>query len=176
MQMRRFTALVVPLVFLACGSHATPAAPSPAVLDLVPGSYAMTLTMSQSGDPVCTGGGCTAFSICIGDGGAFPARTLSTVVRLDRAGDSVSIRAEDPSATIRLDLQLTGSALGGTALGQFRDGAQQVVVAPSAGQQAAVATGIVMTASVAGRIQGQMSVGGYSCSNNGHSWTLTPRR
>jgi hypothetical protein len=30
-------------------------------------------------------------------------------------------------------------------------------------------------AAVAGRIDGQVVTDGYGCSNNGHTWTLTPR-
>jgi hypothetical protein len=74
-----------------------------------------------------------------------------------------------------MDLRTAGSALGGTASGQFRDGPQQVVVASGEGQAAALATGTMLTASIAGKIDGQVSIGGYSCSNNGHSWTLAPR-
>lgn len=30
-------------------------------------------------------------------------------------------------------------------------------------------------AAVSGRIEGQVETDGYGCSNNGHTWTLTPR-
>jgi len=36
-------------------------------------------------------------------------------------------------------------------------------------------TGTVLEAAVAGRIDGQVETDGYGCSNNGHTWTLTPR-
>ena len=176
MQVRTFAALAVPLIFIACGGHTTPAAPSPAVLDLVPGSYALTLSMSQTGDPVCTAAGCFATSVCVGNSDASTVRTLTGAVRLERIGDAVTIRPDDPSSTFRLDLQITGTALGGSASGQFRDGGLQLSVEPRAGAQAAAATGTVMSASVAGKIDGQVSIGGYGCSNNGHGWTLTPRR
>src|SRR5256885_715097 len=163
--MRKITVVVVPLIFMACGSHATPAAPSPAVLDLVPGAYVLTLTLSQTGDPSCTGSVCTSLSLCVGDSGASPVRTLATVVRLDRAGDAVTIRPDDSSATFRLDLQVSGAAVGGTAAGHFRDGALQISVEPGGGEQsAAVATGTVLATSVVGKIKGDVAIGGYSCS------------
>ena len=177
MQVRTFTAIIIPLVLLGCGNQATPAAaPSPAVLDVVPGPYSITLTLSQAGEPVCTAAGCFATSICSGDGRPPTVLTLAGQVRLDRAGGAITVRPDDPSSTFRLDLQITGSALAGSASGQFRDNGQQLTVEPRAGSQAAAATGTVMSASVAGKIDGQVSIGGYGCSNNGHAWTLTPRR
>jgi hypothetical protein len=101
--------------------------------------------------------------------------TVTTVIRLDRSGDDVTIRSEDPAATFRIDLRIAGTALGGTASGQFRDGTLQVSVAPGGGQTAAVTTGSTLAGSATGRIDGQVSIGGYSCSNNGHMWTLTQR-
>lgn len=175
MKVRTFTGLAVSLIVTACGGHSTPAAPSP-VLDLVPGSYALTLSISQTGDPVCTAAGCFATSVCVGNSGASTVRTVTGGVRLERAGDAVIIRPDDPSSTFRLDLQITGNALTGSASGQFRDGGLQLSVEPRSGAQAAAATGTVMSVSVAGKIDGQVSIGGYGCSNNGHGWTLTPRR
>ena len=175
MRTRHVAALIVLLTLLGCGGgHSTPAAPTPitAVADLVPGTYALTLTMSQQGDPVCNGGFCTSVGLCIGM--SPPVRTLATVVSLDRSGDAVTIRPQDPSATFRLDLRIAGTALAGTASGQFRDGALQISVA-GPGQSPGVATGTMLAGSVAGRIDGQVSIGGYSCSNNGHMWTLTQR-
>ena len=175
--MRKITVIVVPLIFLACGSHTTPAAPSPAALDLVPGAYALTLTLSQTGDPSCTGSICTSISVCVGDSGASAVRTLATIVRLDRSGDAVTIRPDDSSASFRLDLQVSGTVVGGTAAGQFRDGALQISVEPGGGaQSSAVATGTVLATSVVGKINGDVAIGGFSCSNNGHTWTLSPRR
>jgi hypothetical protein len=176
MQVRTFPGLVLPLVFIACAGHSTPAAPSPAVLDLVPGSYALTLNMSQSGDPVCTAAGCFATSLCFGNSAASTVRTVTGAARLERAGDAITIRPDDPSSTFRLDLQITGTALTGTASGQFRDNGQQLSVEPRSGAEVAAATGTVMSASVAGKIDGEVSSGGYGCSNNGHGWTLTARR
>jgi hypothetical protein len=175
MRGRIAAALVVPLTVLACGGHSTPTSPTSAVLDLVPGSYALTLTMSQHGDAQCPDGTsvCMTISLCGGVGGP-SASTVATVVRLDRSGDAVTIRPEGPSATFRLDLHVAGSVLTGTASGEFREGALRVAVAPG-GTSVAVATGTVLTASVAGKLDGNLSIGGYGCSNNGHTWTLAPR-
>jgi hypothetical protein len=177
MHIRPVAALIIPLILLGCGGHTTPASPTPptVVVNLVPGSYLLTLTMSKQGDPICNGGFCTSVGLCIALGAPPPVSTLATVVSLDRSGDAVTIRPQDPSATFRLDLSIAGTALAGTASGQFRDGALQISVAPGAGQSAGVATGTMLAGSVAGRIDGQVSIGGYSCSNNGHMWTLTQR-
>jgi hypothetical protein len=176
MRSRHVAALIVLLTLLGCGGHATPASPTPitTIVDLVPGTYALTLTLSKQGEPVCNGGFCTSVGLCIAFGEPPPTSTLATVVSLERSGDAVTIRPQDPSATFRLDLSIAGTALAGTASGQFRDGALQISVA-GAGQSAGVATGTMLAGSVAGRIDGQVSIGGYSCSNNGHTWTLTQR-
>ena len=173
MRGRIVTALVVPLTFLACGGHSTPTSPTSGVLDLVPGSYALKLTMSQYGECPDSSVICLTVSLCGGAGGP-SASTATTVVRLDRSGDAVTIRPEDPSATFRLDLHVAGSVLTGTASGEFREGALGVAVTHG-GTSAAVATGTVLTASVAGKLDGDLSIGGYGCSNNGHTWTLAPR-
>ncbi len=131
--------------------------------------------MSQQGDFQCPDGGsvCVTISLCGGAGGP-SASTVATLVRLDRSGDLVTIRPEDPSATFRLDLHVAGPVLAGTASGEFRDGALEVAVA-SGEKSAAVASGTVLTASVAGKLDGNVRIAGYGCSNNSHTWTLAPR-
>jgi hypothetical protein len=173
----KVVALVFPLALVACGGHSTPTAPTPAVVffNVVPGSYGLKIALSSSGDPVCNAAGiCTSISLCSGTQGPSSVSTFTTAVRLDRSGDAVTIRPEDSSATLRIDLRIAGSAAAGTVSGQFRDGAHQVSVAGGAGQPAAL-TGTVFDAGVAGRIDGQVETDGYGCSNNGHTWTLTPR-
>ena len=168
MRVRRVAALAVPLTVLACGG---PTAPTPAILDLVPGAYLLTLTMSEHGDPVCAEGNpsvCVTFSFCGGAGAPPTPAKAATVVHLERSDDAVDIRPEDPSATFRLGLQVTGKTLAGTASGEFRAGALSVFVGPG-GNPSAVATGTVLTTSVTGKIDGQVSIGGYGCSNNGRA-------
>lgn len=176
----RVVALVFPLALAACGGHSTPTAPTPTptvvLFNVVPGSYGLKIALSSSGgDPVCNAAGiCTSISLCSGTPGPSSVSTFTTAVHLDRSGDAVTIRPEDSSATLRIDLRIAGSAAAGTVSGQFRDGAHQVSVAGGAGQPAAL-TGTVFDVGVAGRIDGQVETDGYGCSNNGHTWTLTPR-
>jgi hypothetical protein len=129
--------------------------------------------MSQSGEPVCNGSICTSISVCGGGDGPPAVMTFTTVVRLDRTGDVITIRPEDSAATLRMDLRITATELAGTATGQFRDGALQVSVS-GGGKPDGAATGTLL-GSVSGRIDGQVSIGGYSCSNNGHAWALARR-
>jgi hypothetical protein len=171
--------LVAPLLALlmpACGGSSTPTAPAPAVVtplfNILTGAYTLTLTMSQSGDGVCTGGICTGLTLCVGPVGGPSLATLTTLVRLDRSGDVVTVSTEDPAATFRIDLHMSGTALDGTVAGQFRDGAVQASVSARDGRSAATTTAAVMSGSVTGKIDGRVSIGGYSCSSNAHAWTL----
>jgi hypothetical protein len=181
MRFSKVTAVVLPLALLGCGGHSMPSgptsSPSPAAVlfNVVPGSYGLKITLSSfGGEPVCSGGICASTSVCSGTQSSSAVTTFTTLVRLDRSGDAVTIRPEDPAATLRIDLRLDGSAAGGTVSGQFSDGAYQVAVT-NAGGQPAVMTGTVLEAAVAGKISGQVATEGYGCTNNGHTWTLTPR-
>jgi hypothetical protein len=178
MRLRELAALILPLAVLACGSNSTPTAPTPTVLDVVPGSYALTITMSSSGEPVCNNGICASVSLCGGLSGAAPSvRALTAVVRLDRSEDAITIRPADGSASFRMELRIVSTVVSGIASGEIRDPTLQVslrIGSGQPGQSAAVATGTVMTTSIVGKLDGQLGVGGYSCSNNGHTWTLFP--
>ena len=162
---RLFVAPLLALLVPACGGSSTPTAPPPAVatplFNILTGAYTLTLTMSQSSDGVCTGGPSLS--------------TLTTLVRLDRSGDAVTVSTEDPAATFRIDLHMSGTALDGTVAGQFRDGAVQASVSAREGRSAATTTAAVMSGSVTGKIDGRVSIGGYSCSSNAHAWTLARR-
>ena len=159
---RLFVAPLLALLMPACGGSSTPTAPAPAVatplFNILTGAYTLTLTMSQSSDGVFTGGPSLS--------------TLTTLVRLDRSGDAVTVSTEDPAATFRIDLHMSGTALDGTVAGQFRDGAVQATVSAREGRSAATTTAAVMSGSVTGKIDGRVSIGGYSCSSNAHAWTL----
>jgi hypothetical protein len=141
----------------------------------VTGTYALTVSMSSSGDPICNNGICFSAGLCINVGEPPSMRAVTTAVHLERSGDTISIRPEDPSASFRMELHVEANALSGTASGQFRDGNVQLSVVSGQGQSAAAVTGTVQAASVAGKIDGQVGLGGYSCSSNGHTWNLVPR-
>lgn len=186
MRLQKVAALVIPLTFVACGgstpttptsagSPSTPPATSTA-LDVVTGTYLLTVAMSQRGEPTCDNSGiCISISLCGGMTGPPPASVLTTLVRVDRSGDTIAIRPEDASASFRMDLRIAANTVSGPASGQFRDSNVQLSLIIGAGQAPAMATGSVLATSVAGKIDGQVGVGGYSCSNNGHTWTLVPR-
>lgn len=183
MRVQNVSALVAPILFLACGGS-PPTAPTatntpPAVistaLDLVPGAYTLTIAMSRSGEPTCNNGICVSVSLCGGSSSAPGSGTASTAVRLDRQEDVATIRPQEAAESFRMELRQAGTGLYGTAVGAFRDGTTQTVVVAGSGQSAAGVSGSLLAASASGRIDGQVSIGGYGCSNNGHSWTLVPR-
>jgi hypothetical protein len=177
MRVSRLAAVILPLTLLGCGSSSTPTAPGSgaAVIELRPGSYALRLTMSRTGVPDCSSGLCVSVTVCSGLGVPPSIGTLTAMVRLERSGNTITIRPEDATATFRFDLTITGTVLDGTVSGQLRSGTLLASVASGGGQAPAVATGTLLAESVAGKIDGQVSIGEAGCSNNGHSWTLTPR-
>ena len=67
---RLFVAPLLALLIPGCGGSSTPTAPAPAVatpfFNILTGAYTLTLTMSQAGDGVCTGGTCTGPTLCVG--------------------------------------------------------------------------------------------------------------
>jgi hypothetical protein len=166
---------------LACGGSSTPTAPAsttiapaPAGLDLVAGTYRVTITMAQRGEPVCNPNGiCIMVSMCGGVDGAPSATSAAAAVCLERFGDAITIRPEDATASFRMDLSVAGNSVSGTASGKFLDGALPVSVGGT--QSPVKVTGTKLPASVAGGLEGQVDIGWYGCSNNGHGWTLVPR-
>ena len=85
---RKFAALIVALTCLSCRGHSTPTAPASTVLDLVTGPYALTVTMSSIGDPICTNGVCLSAGLCSRVGDPPTLRPVTAAVRLDRSGDA----------------------------------------------------------------------------------------
>jgi hypothetical protein len=162
--------LLVACMAAACGEHSAPVQPS---TTLQTGTYRLTLTMSVSGDPICTGAGC-AVNPCDSTGGVV-ASSLPIDVRAERTGDEIAIHPVEPSATFRMNLRLSGIALSGTASGQVRSGG--VVVATDGGrpQSAAVVTGIAAPGGprfAAGTLEGVIAFDGAGCLNNAHRWDL----
>jgi hypothetical protein len=102
--------------------------------------------------------------------------SVPTTVQVDRAGNSVTIRPMDSAATFRMDLQISGAAISGTASGQYPDGVSVLRVDNGTPGTAATATGTLLTSSVlvaTGNIAGTVEVAGIRCANNGHSWMLS---
>jgi hypothetical protein len=170
--MRYASLLVVLLLAGACGGG-TPTAPSTApptaAVSFSPGSYQLMITMST---PSSGGGSC--FSIGDGSGSGVTGVIAPTAVQVERSGDAVTVRPDDPSATFRMQLQLSGAALTGTASGQYRSSATNVTVGGASLGSAASAVGAVAPSSASGALYGTVSVEGMTCVNGAHTWTLTP--
>jgi hypothetical protein len=163
--------LLLACMAAACGEHSTAVQPSTAILPT--GAYRLTLTMSVTGDPICTGAGCAAVSSC-GTTGGVVAVSVPIEVRAERTDDELAIHPVDPSATFRMNLRVSGNAVSGTASGQVRSGG--VVVATDGGraQSVAVVTGIAAPGPrvAAGTLAGVITFDEAGCSNSAHRWAL----
>jgi len=138
---------------------------------LTSGSYRLTLSMAPTG--------ASGISTCaMAIGGPLPpfsAVFVPTSVHVERAGNSATITPDDPSATFRMQLQIAGAALSGTASGQYRSSATPITVTGTSSAAPAVVRGILGSDSASGVLDGTVSVDSMSCTNNGHEWTLTAR-
>lgn len=165
----------------ACGSSRpttpspvpSPTSPSP-VLDLTSGSYDFALTMATTGTGTCTGPFCASITLCIGVSEAAPlvSITVPTPVKVERTGDSIVIRPDDPSSTFRMDLKLAKGTLSGTASGRYRSAGTAVQVDGGSPGVLAVVSGTPPTDFVVGSLNGSITIGDITCSSNGHNWTL----
>jgi len=139
---------------------------------LASGSYVLTVSMSTSGT--------SGFSSCVSltiDGASpgFAAVFVPTPVHLERVGNSVTISPDDPSATFRMQLQIAGATLSGTASGQYRTSATPIAVTGRPSDTPAAVIGTIGLVSASGVLEGTVSIDGFSCTNNGHSWMLSAR-
>ncbi len=173
--MRRVVLATALVVAGSCGGSpvspgqipATVPIPRPVVLGS--GPYTLSLTLSTTGIPVCQNGFCTSISLCIDNPGS---TTTSFDVDLDRSGDTATVGVPGSASPLVLSLRVATASVTGTIAGSARDANGRLIdvsgsVSGAAPPNAAIA--------VAGNIDGQMSVAGGSCSNNGHAWSLTPR-
>jgi hypothetical protein len=130
--------------------------------------------MSTTGDG--TSGANTSSTSCYGIPDGIIGVSVPTFVQVDHAATTIVIRPVDPSATFRMDLQISGAAMSGSASGQYAVGPAIVRVDNGTPGSAAVATGALLPSPISivtGKITGTVDVGGIGCSNNGHSWTLS---
>ena len=101
---------------------------------------------------------------------------VAAPVQVTHSGNTIIITPDDPAATFRMQLQLAGSTLSGTASGQLQSGGATVTVTGTSPNASAAASGVVVgPSSVSGGLNGTVSVQGLSCTNNAHTWTLAPR-
>ena len=152
----------------SCGG-APPTSPSPtppSATGLASGSY--TLTLSYTPIFSCQNGFCTALSLCIRPAGAAPASSVSLPVIVQRDGDGASVAPVSDTDSLRIALQVSASAVTGSISGAAT-GSDGTKVSAS-GTVAGVGSTIVL-----GTIDGELSIGGTSCSNVTLNWSLGPR-
>jgi hypothetical protein len=135
-------------------------------VSLEPGSYSLTITPATSGVPTCDGNGiCTSITFCIGTPSTGPARFD---VQVDRIGDDAKITIGGQSLALLLHTAVVPAT--GTISGAARD-ARGLVVAAAGTLVGSGSSSPAIAAS--GTIDGQVSVDGGGCSNNGHTWSLS---
>ena len=139
--------------------------PAPRVIVLDSGSYVLTVTLSTSGTATCQNGVCTSISLCAGNPSAM---TAAVNVTVERVGDMATVRAEG-GASLLLTLNMAPTFVSGTISGSARDAQGVTVVTTGTLTGAAAADPASL---LSGNMDGQVSMAGGSCSNNGHTWTL----
>lgn len=175
----RARVLLAPLVILtvtSCGGTGAPTQPSSTPVDapsLPGGSYTLTITLSPTGDPVCTPQGvCSTITVCTGT--PSDALSASVPVRIERAGAIAAVLPIESTSSFGMSLQIDGASVAGSARGAFVESGRSISLTGQTGPIAS-ATGVLASTRAAGKFDGQLTVGGYSCSNNGHTWSLAPR-
>jgi hypothetical protein len=161
------------LLAISCGGSAdlpTSAGPvpEPRAIVLDPGPYVLTLTLSNGGTVTCQNGICISLSLCAGNPSPM---TAAVNVTVERVGDVATVRAEG-GASLLLTLTLAPTSVSGTISGSARAG-QGVTVGTTGTLTGRAAPG--PTSALSGNMDGQVSMDGASCSNNGHTWTLASR-
>jgi hypothetical protein len=142
--------------------------PTPREVTLDSGPYTLAIRFSTTGRSTCQNGICAATSVCSGH----PSDTTASFdVAVERSGDTATVRVPG-NASIVLNLAVAPASVTGTISGAATD-AQGVRVETSGMVTGAAPSDPVYA--VSGNVEGQMSVAGGSCSNNGHGWSLARR-
>lgn len=172
--MRRALLAAALLLTGSCGG--SPASPSvsgpPATaraVTLESGLYTLAITLSTTGRATCQNGICTSTSLCIGNPSA---ATASFAVALERSGDTATVRVPGSASPLVLNLVVAQASVTGTISGSARDAQGAMVEASGTVTGAAPSSAVY---AVSGNVDGQMSIAGGSCSNNGHQWSLAAR-
>jgi len=172
----RLLRLSLLMVLAGCGGSApsapTPSTNTPTLLNPASGTYQLTITMSQVGQQ-CGGSGCFSSGLCIIASGATPPPPVTAAVQLTRTGDDLVVNGATGPSTFAMQLHMSGADLSGTASGSFTDGKTTLTLGFSS-QSALAVAGTRSATTIHGTFEGQLGSGSYSCSNNGHLWTLTP--
>jgi hypothetical protein len=174
--MRRVFAVAALILAPSCGGGLTPPTISTPVPALPSGPYVLNVSI---------GGGGGQFSTCVSSG-ALDTGALAANVELQHTGSAVAIQPDDSTATFRMDLQMSGATLSGTATGQFLSTGRVVAVAGQ-GAAAAAVVGTATNSGAGGNLTGNVSASaggtvgaggivstvGVSC--NGGNWSVSPR-
>jgi hypothetical protein len=171
--MRR-SVMAAALVFAGSCGGPTPTSPAavttePRVIALPAGPYALAITVSPTGIPVCQNGFCTSSTLCVGTVDTTPAQFSVTV---ERSGDEATVRVPGNGTQLLLSLRIASTSVTGSIAGGAADAAGLQIVASGAVTGAAPRDA---TIALSGNIDGQVSVSGGGCSNNGHTWSLRAR-
>jgi len=155
------------------GSPSSPSSagpvPAPRAVTLDSGPYTLVITLSTTGRATCQNGNCFSTSLCIGN----PSQTTASFnVAVERSGDTATVRAPGGASPLVPNLTVAPASVTGTISGSARD--TQGVMVETAGTITGAAPSDLAYA-VSGNVEGQISVAGGSCSNNGHAWSLAPR-
>jgi hypothetical protein len=176
--MRRMFVLAALSVAASCGGGPMSPTVTAPVPSLPSGAYILHVSI---GGPDSMG-----FSFCVGDFGP-NLGVLATNVELQHTGNTVTIQPDDSTATFRMDLQMSGAGLSGTASGQFPVSGRVFAVAGQ-GQSPAAAVGTARSSGAAGNLTGNVSISGtislagtgsvvsvpgLGC--NAGNWSVTPR-
>jgi hypothetical protein len=171
--MRRALLAALLLAGSCGGSPTSPSSPgalsTPRAVTLESGLYTLAITFSTTGRATCQNGICTSTSLCIGNPSAM---TASFDVAVERSGALATVRVPGSASSLVLNLAVAPASVAGTITGSARDG--QGVMVEASGTVTGAAPSNAAYA-VSGNVDGQMSVAGGSCSNNGHAWSLAAR-
>ena len=175
--MRRVLLATALLVAVSCGgSPVSPQIPATVPIQrpvvLASGPYTLALAMAAAGIPVCQNGICTSVSLCISTGNSTRA-TTPLAVDLERSGDTATVRVPGTTSPLVLTLLVASSSVTGTITGSARDASGLLIDVSGSVSGGAPPSNAAIA--VSGNIDGQMSVSGDGCSNNGHTWSLSPR-
>ena len=172
--MRRAALAAAVIVAGSCGSS-SPAAPDPGpstttrAVSLPAGPYTLTITPSPTGLPVCQNGVCTSASLC---SGSMATGAMRLAVNAERTGDAATLRSTAPTTNLVVEFRISAATVLGTIRGSATDEGGNPVFATGEVTGAAPPDEAI---AVSGNINGMISAGAGSCSNNGHQWSLSGR-
>ena len=134
---------------------------TPRALSLPVGPYTLTIAPSTSG--------LGSPSFC---SGTLSTTVLRLPVNAERTGDIATLRSTSPSTNLVLEFRISGATVLGAVSGSATDDGGNGI---SANGEVTGAAPPDPAIAVAGNINGSISAGGGFCSNNGHTWSLSPR-